>query len=249
MKPEYIFINKTLFFPEKKILVIGDLHLGYDRMLEEQGIEIPFNQLEESKKEVKNIFEEIKKKGFELEKIILLGDIKHAFGFQKEEFFDVRDFLLFLEGFVKKENLIIIKGNHERFSLNKWDFEDFHIEEDTAFTHGDKSFPEIFDKKIKTIVIGHIHPAVILKDSQGIKKEKYKCFLIGEFNKKQIIVVPSFFPLIPGTEMISEYADKEGWAFIPKKNLLNFETYVVGEKKVYDFGKLKKIGEISSEVY
>jgi uncharacterized protein len=249
MKKEYILINKTLFFPEKKILVIGDLHLGYDRMLKEQGIEIPFNQLEESKKEVKNIIKEIKNKDFELNKIILLGDVKHAFGFQKEEFFDVRDFLIFLEGFVKKENLIIIKGNHERFSLNNWDFKDFHLEGDIAFTHGDKSFPEIFNKKIKTIVMGHIHPAVILKDSQGIKKEKYKCFLIGEFNEKQIIVVPSFFPLIPGTEMINEYADKSDWAFIPKKNLLNFETYVIGKNKVYEFGKLKNIGEISSEVY
>ena len=37
MKPSHTFLNKTLFFPREGILAIGDLHLGYDQMLKNQG--------------------------------------------------------------------------------------------------------------------------------------------------------------------------------------------------------------------
>jgi len=44
---KYVFIGKSLFFPKEKILVIGDLHLGYDALLREKGIEIPLKQFED----------------------------------------------------------------------------------------------------------------------------------------------------------------------------------------------------------
>ena len=95
MKNEkYKLISKTLFFPKEGILAVGDLHIGYDKALHEQGITIPFNQLEQTKKELKEIIEKIQKKN-QIKKIVLLGDIKHYFGFQKSELFDVKDFLKF----------------------------------------------------------------------------------------------------------------------------------------------------------
>jgi len=233
------FFSKTIFFPEKGILVVGDLHLGYDKLLQEQGIVIPFNQLEESKKEIEKIISQVSATG-KIKKIVLLGDLKHFFGFQRQELFEVLNFLKFLENFVAKENLILIKGNHEKFSLGSYELKDYFIDGEIAFTHGDKIFSDVFDKKIKTIVVGHLHPAILIKDKNKIKREKFKCFLIGKYKKKTFIVVPSFFPFIEGTEYY-ENSEEKNFSIIPKKKLESFNCFVVGEKKVYDFGKFKEI--------
>jgi len=241
---EFKLINKSLYLPEKEILVIGDLHLGYEEMLKAQGVMLPFNQLETTKKEIKETLEKLKKQGHGLKKIILLGDIKHHFNFNIEEKISVRAFLKFLSNYVSNQNIILIKGNHDKIELDKKKYYDFYIKDDIAFIHGDRSFPEIFDKKTKTIVMSHIHPAILLKDPKGIKKEKYKCFLIGKYKKKEFIVVPSFFPLIAGTEINELYdsgKNKKDFSIIPKNKLKNFEIFIIGKNKVYNFGKFKNL--------
>jgi len=238
---EYILISKTIFFPEKGILAIGDLHLGYEEMLRNQGIIIPFNQIKITKKEIQEIINKIKSQKYKLKKIILLGDLKHHFEYQKSEKFVVREFIEFLKKFVSEENIIIIKGNHDIIKVAGLKYHGFYIVDDIIFIHGHKNYEKIYDKKIKTIVMSHIHPAVLLKEKKGVKKEKYKCFLIGEFKKKNIIILPSFFPLVEGTEISEEFMYKEGWSIIPKKILLNLNAYIIGENKIYNFGKLKNL--------
>jgi uncharacterized protein len=196
---KYKFFSKTLFFPDKKILVIGDLHLGYEEMLLKQGITFPLGQLEQTINEIREIILEIKK-SYDIKKIILLGDLKHHFNFEIEEKFQVRKIVNFLKEFVDEKNIILIKGNHDKIELDRMKYHDFWIEEDVAFFHGDKLFDEVLDRKIKTWVIGHVHPSVIIKDKTGIKKEKYKCFIIGKFKRKNLIVIPSFFHFIEGSE-------------------------------------------------
>lgn len=237
---DFIFLSKTLFFPNNGILAIGDLHLGYDSMIKNQGINLPFNQLEETKKEIEIILKKIKAI-YTLKKIILLGDMKHHFQFQKQEVSDLKNFLRFLEKYVSKENIVLIRGNHDTFTLNDYILKDFHIENEIAFTHGEKDFLELYDKKIKTIVTSHIHPAVLIRDKINIKREKYKCFLVGKYNKKQFIILPSFFSITEGTE-ISEYKKGESYQqLIPKNKLKSFETYVVGKDGIYNFGKYGKL--------
>jgi putative SbcD/Mre11-related phosphoesterase len=238
---DFIFISKTLFFPKKGILLIGDLHLGYDSMIKEQGINLLFDQLEETKKELEIIIKRIKAI-YTLKKIILLGDIKHHFNFQHEEVSDLRNFLKFLERYLPKENIILIKGNHDTFTLKDYELKDFYIENELAFTHGEIAFPELFtNKSIKTIIMSHIHPAVLIKDKINIKREKYKCFLVGKYKKKQIIILPSFFSITEGTE-INEYTKGQQYSqIVPRNKLESFETYVVGKNGIYDFGKYGRL--------
>lgn len=238
---DFVFISKTLFFPKQGILAIGDLHLGYDEMIKEQGINLSFDQLEETKKELEIILRRIKAL-YTLRKIILLGDMKHHFQFQKQEVSDLKNFLRFLEKHLPKENIILIKGNHDTFTLKDYELKDFYIEDNLAFTHGEKDFPELFkNKTITTMITSHIHPAVLIKDKINIKREKYKCFLVGKYKKKQIIILPSFFSMIEGTE-ISEYKKGESYQqLIPKEKLKSFETYVVGKNGIYDFGKYGRL--------
>jgi len=231
-------INKSIFFPEQGILAMGDLHFGYESMLKGQGVMLPFNQLVNTEEEVDKIIQVIKSRNYNLNKIILLGDIKHHFKFEKSEKFEVRNFLRFLEQYLPQNKIILIKGNHEKFELDNREYKDYHIEGDIIFVHGDKSFPEILDKKINTIVMGHTHPAVTLKE--GVKKEKYKCYLIGKWKNKELIILPSFIPLIAGTEISNDYRSKN-FAIISKKEMQKFKVFVVGKKRVLEFGKLEDI--------
>ncbi len=240
---DYIFLSKTIFFPEKGILAVGDLHLGFEYKMQQSGVLIPEMQVEEIKKELKEIFNEIKEKNFKLKKIVFMGDIKHSFSYEWKEKNYFKEILNFLREYVDDKNIILIKGNHDTIDYSFSDrLKDYFIDGEIAFSHGHEAFPEIFDKKIKTIVIGHLHPSIILSDEQNIKREKYKCFLVGKFKKKEIIILPSFLATIEGTTINGikdEYEDY--FSIIPKKNLVNFETFVVGEKEVYDFGKIKKL--------
>jgi putative SbcD/Mre11-related phosphoesterase len=214
-------------------------------MLKEQGINLLFDQLEDTKKELEIIFKRITAI-YTLKKIILLGDIKHNFHFQREEVSDLRNFLKFLEKYLPKENIILIKGNHDTFTLKDYELKDFHIENELAFTHGEIAFPELFNNKnIKTIITSHIHPAVLIKDKINIKKEKYKCFLVGKYKRKQFIILPSFFSITEGTE-INEYTKGEKYSqIVPREKLKSFETYVVGKNGIYDFGKYGKLSNNS----
>jgi len=240
---DYLFIGKTIFFPKHGILAVGDLHLGYEYKMQQSGVLVPEAQVEEIKTELKEIFEEIKEKNFKLKKIVFIGDIKHSFSYEWKEKNYFREILSFLKNYIEDKNIILIKGNHDTIDYSFSErLKDYFIEGELAFSHGHEAFPEIFDKKIKTIVIGHLHPSIILSDKQNIKREKYKCFLVGKFREKEIIILPSFLATIEGTTINSindEYEDY--FSIIPKKSLMSFETFVVGEKEVYDFGKIKKL--------
>jgi len=233
------FISKTLFIPKHGVLIIGDLHLGYDSFLKNQGINVNYNQLDETKKEIEIIIKKIQATSI-LKKIILLGDLKHHFSFEKIEIFDLRNFLKFLEKLVDKKNLILIKGNHDTFNIKNHQMKDFYIQDGIAFIHGDKWFSELNDKGIKIIIMSHIHPAILLKDQNSIKKEKYKCFLVGKFKGKEVIIIPSFFSFFEGSELNFHDDDlKKDFSIITKKKLEEFETFIVGKDKVYKFGKFK----------
>jgi hypothetical protein len=239
---DHVFISKTLFFPNQGILTIGDLHLGYDYMLQQAGISVPSMQTEDMIKEFKEIFTKIEKNKFKLKKVVFLGDIKHSFGFEKEEMFSFRKVADFISEKVGSENLILIRGNHDTIEYSFGKMQDYFIQDGIAFVHGNESFLEIYDEKIKIIVMGHIHPSVILSDKSGIKKERFKCFLKGNFKKKEVFILPSFLESVEGTLVNNYNSDYDSlFSIIPKKDLLKFEVFVIGEDDTYGFGKVKDL--------
>src|SRR3989339_686229 len=155
MNPKYIFISKALYIPEIKTLAIGDLHLGYEFLINNADIQIPYSEFENMKDELKKIIEDIKKRKRDIKTVVFLGDIKHFFAYKKIE-------------------------------------RDFYVKGSFAFIHGDVMHKEILSPEIEIVVMGHLHPAIALKDSQKIKSEKYKCFLAGKYLGKEFIILPSF---------------------------------------------------------
>lgn len=236
---KFKFIGKALYFPEEELLVIADLHIGYEEYLNEWGILIPRRQFKETIEQLEKTIKKAEKIG-KISEIVVLGDLKHEFGqISSQEWREVKEILDFLKNKTKK--VILVKGNHDTIlepiaERKELEIEDFYIKDGICFLHGNKLFPECLDEKIQILVIGHRHPVVLLVDKY--KREKYKCFLIGKWKGKEVIILPSFFPFVEGSDMVDE--DRRNRLFISERELKKFEVYVVGEE-VYGFGKLGKL--------
>ena len=241
MSCDYTLINKTVFFPKQGILAVGDLHLGYEHMMLKQGISLPESQIEETNKKLEEIFFEIKEKGHELKKIVFLGDIKHFFNYEFKEGHYFRELMEFLERYFSQKNIILIRGNHDKFDLDGRKMRNYYFKEGIIFLHGHEDFPRIYEADIKTIVTGHLHPSIVISDKQNVKREKFKCFLVGKFKGKQVIVLPSFFDINEGASVNDYTYDYNFNSIIPQKVILGFEVFVIGDEKVYNFGKVKDL--------
>lgn len=223
-------IDLALYITKEKTLIISDVHIGYEEALNKQGILVPRFQFKDTVKRLNNILKRVKPKT-----IIINGDLKHEFGTISDQ--EWRDTLKVLDLLSKHGKVILLKGNHDTILgpiANKRNVEikEHYKINDILITHGDK-IPKI-TKGVKTIIIGHEHPAISLKEN--VRIEKFKCYLKGKWKRKILIVMPSFFLVTEGTDIIQE---KTLSPFL-KQKLGNFEVFVVGNK-VYKFGKLKDI--------
>ena len=225
-----------LFFENEKALCISDLQLGYEASMHKTGLLLPqFNFSEIKKRLVGKILPLVK-----AEKIILNGDIKHEFSrISEQEWRETLDIFSLLKKHCKE--IVIVKGNHDVFlgPIAKWENieirENYFLpEEKIFFTHGHK-IPESKEfAKAKTVVVGHEHPAITIRD--GTKKEKFKCFLKGKFAEKTLIVQPSLSAITEGTDVLNE-------SFLSpflKNGISGFEVWAI-EDKPYYFGKIRDI--------
>lgn len=226
--PGIEIIDLSLWLKKEKILIISDLHLGYEGMLENKGLLMPRFQLNDILDKLKKILKKIKP-----QKIIINGDLKHEFGKILNQ--EWRDILRLFDFLLKScLEIIIIKGNHDLFlgpiiqKRNIKIVKEYQIK-DLLICHGD----ELIKTQAKTIILGHEHPAILLKHKT--KSEKYKCFLKGKFKGKNLIIMPSFNPLLEGANIL-----KNNLLSPYLKNISNLEVYAVGEK-TYLFGKVKDL--------
>ncbi len=257
-------VRTSLWFPVEKVLVIGDIHLGYEESLFKQGFAVPRLQFKDSVKAMKEILKRI---GVKPEKIIINGDLKHEFGqISDQEWFDTSRFLELLSKNCKK--VVLVKGNHDtilapiakRKKLEIVDYFCFKLKKkkrvnkggsiggirallglrgdspinSVCVLHGDKLLENEPVKRVDLLIIGHDHPAIVLEE--GPKREKYKCFLLGKYKKQKMIVMPSFLSAIEGMDIRFE----NGHSPYLKQRIGNFEVFIVGDE-VYSFGKLKNL--------
>lgn len=219
----------------KDRLIISDVHIGYEDMLQSRGVLIPKFQLQDTIKRLKSILEETRPRT-----VVINGDLKHEFGrISSQEWRDTLKLLDMILEHAKK--IIIVKGNHDPILgpiARKRGIEivkDYTLG-DVLVTHGDVE-PNLEGKErknIKTIIMGHEHPAILIHDK--VRRERFKCFLVGKYKRKTLIAQPSFFLLTEGTDVLKERLLSP----LLQRNLNNFEVYVV-EDKIYPFGELKNL--------
>lgn len=200
----------AVFIPEKKMLVIAELHIGLEYDLYKSGIRIP--------KQIKK-FEEVIDYLLEITKastIVILGDIKHKVpGISIQELKDIPIFLEFLQSKVKK--IVLVKGNHDtdlEDSIPKgvkiYSSRGFKIGK-YGFFHG-HAWPSKNLMQCDYLFMGHIHPAIEFRDEFGHRnsekvwvkgkldekkvKEKFK---LGNTGKLNTIFIPTFNNILGGT--------------------------------------------------
>jgi len=158
------------------------------------------------------------------------GDLKHEFaGMSSSEWKGTDAFFQALEG----KNIVIIKGNHDPilpFVLTHTKILPFLKIGDVLIAHGDK----ILQEEAKVIIIGHEHCAIGLKE--GMRVEKFKCFLKGKYKDSILLSMPSSNLATEGTDILRS----ERLSPYLQQDLGNFEVFIVSGQ-VYAFGKVKDL--------
>lgn len=217
----------------KDVLVLSDIHLGFEEAQNRRGIFIP-------RVTFKALLDRLQKMlmGRHFASIILNGDVKHEFGsISPSEWRTILQFVNFLKQYT--DHIVMVEGNHD--PLLKYVAKKYAIPlvnhvfvYGIYITHGDV-VPEDADfKQASTVVIGHDHPAVGLR--RGMRKEVYKCFLRGKWKQKQLLVMPSCTLLSEGSDILAHHFLSP---FL-QQNIATFEVYVVADT-VYSFGKVKDL--------
>lgn len=230
----------ALYHEESDLVVISDLHLGLEESMTFKGGYVPQFQLEDLKDDIKTIKQETGASS-----ILVNGDLKHEF--KKTSYSERKEIEEFIE-FLKEHfsEIIIVEGNHDTF-LEKVvekkgaEFVEEYRINGILFSHGHRkiSEPESFD----TVVIGHEHPALELKDEIGVT-EKVDCFLYGETEKGQNIIVMPAFSKISGGSKVNQVPQNKLLSPVLRNqvDIQKLKAVAVSrEAGIYDFPEIGKI--------
>ncbi len=241
--PGIAIADLALYLEEENILIIGDVHLGYEEALRRQGVFMPKFQFKDTISRLEKIFSLLhdlfkKKVNQKLEAVVVNGDLKHEFGtITDQEWREILKLIDFLLG--HSEQVILVKGNHDVKLAPIARKRGIVVVEDIAIngkfvSHGHEIPDSSEFEKSKIVIVGDEHPAVSLRD--GARSELYKCFLLGRWKGKKMIVMPSFNQVTIGTDILKE---KFTSPFM-RQDLSSFDVFVVGDQ-VYHFGKVRDI--------
>lgn len=150
-----------------RVLVIADLHIGWELGLSLKGIHVPTQTPKLLEKMMQLIF------SYKPRKLLILGDVKHTITTGKTiEWRDVPEFFGELERVIDK--IYIIRGNHDG-NLEPLLPENTKILPATGAVLGDVGFfhghrwPSPTLLKCKTLVMGHVHPVIAFHDPGGFR--------------------------------------------------------------------------------
>ena len=224
--------ERCLLLDDGPTVVLGDLHLGYERALEEEGMYIPRFNTESIRESLNRIICE-----YEPRRIVLLGDIKHDFKrtrYEGKE--EVRRIIDLLQG---AADVICVKGNHDNFLQNIL-YDTGIMAVDYVDICGFRMEHGHVDTGKRPVIIGHEHPSVRIAGavSGGVK---IQCFL--HMKKEGIIVIPPFSPLSSGSDLSLAGPDTFMSPACRAADVSDADVYGISEFGMMPLGKL---GEIES---
>lgn len=180
----------AVFWEEKKILLISDVHLGKVTHFRKHGIGIPKDAIFQNFNRLKTVLEL-----FDSGTIVFLGDLFHSKINNEWE--------LFTE-WIKEhsQKIILVEGNHD--IISKKNYEEVNIEiyneliiDDFLLTHHPT------EKEGLLNFCGHIHPAIQLR-GLGRQSLNLPCF----FLKPNQLIFPAFGEFTGNSFLIPTENDK-----------------------------------------
>ncbi len=195
--PEPIWNTRILSAGQS--LVIADLHIGYERELEDKGIHVS----SKTNKMVKDVSSYLKSD--EINRLIINGDIKHNIPSGSwQEYEEIPRAMDKWLSYV--DEIHVFPGNHDggidAYIPSEIILHDVRgdIIDGVGYFHGHAS-PSEKVLGADVVIVAHTHPAVTLLDSLG-KREKYICWIKLDYDidekKRQAIIIPPLNPLLGG---------------------------------------------------
>lgn len=232
-------VGLSLYVPSAKTLVVADIHLGYEEEFKSMGFMLPRFQYKEVVSYLGEVFGFLGSKGVEC--VVVNGDLKHEFcGISRQVRREVNDLLDFLFSFCGC--VVLVRGNHDSMLASIVEGKGVELvdyfflpEEKIYFCHGHKVGGDSFLGVSKTVVVAHTHPAVSVGSS--VRTEKVKCFLVGLWNNKNLVAMPSLTFVSEGTPVSS----LGGFSPFLGGDLGDFRVFGVEGFDVLDFGKLSVV--------
>ena len=168
---------------KNRALVVSDIHIGWERLLSQKGVHIPSQTLK-----IKNMLLRLIKET-KPNQLIVLGDIKDAIiSTSMEERKDISEFFEKIQEEVT--DIQVVLGNHDG-NLKPILPKSINIVSPTGIIFGDVGLfhghawptPELLE--CKSLVTGHIHPTVAIRDPMGFRMTK-QVFIKAPCNAKQL---------------------------------------------------------------
>jgi len=216
----------AIFLKSYDALVVADLHIGYESALGKKGVHLPQASYGYIRGAIESMLQQTGAGS-----IVFLGDLKHEFGKPSpQEWVEVKDLLGWLTGAGVK--IDVVRGNHDNFILailSKFNviLHDSHmILGDIMLAHGNVYVDP--PQGVRTIVIAHEHPAVASSDFAGARY-KFKCFLVGRFEGRRLVVMPALSPLSSGVGINETPTDGLLSPYLRRAAVDSFTPFVVEE--------------------
>lgn len=225
--------DRCLILDEGPTVVLGDLHLGYERALEQEGMYIPRINTESIRDALNDILCR-----YEPARVVLLGDVKHDFkrsGYEEKN--EVRRIMGLLN---EAAETVVVKGNHDNYiqniisdlgmlAVDHIDIMGFRLE------HGH------VDSGVRPVIIGHEHPSVRIPGAVG-GGLKIQCFVHAR--KDGVIVLPPFSPFSSGNDLVLD----RNCVMAPALKASDFahaDIYGVTDMGIIRLGTLEELSDIS----
>ena len=225
--------DRCLILDDGPTAVVGDLHLGYESALENEGMFIPRINTQSVRESLNGIIDE-----YEPARFVLLGDIKHDFrrsSYQARE--EVKQIVKLVSDAAET---VVIKGNHDNFLQNI--LSDMGI---TAVDHADIQGFRLehghVDSGRRPVIIGHEHPSVRIPGelSGGMKLQ---CYVVAR--NEGVIVIPPFSPFASGNDL-NPGRDAVMAPALRACDVGNAEIYGVSDMGIFEFGKLEDVSMLT----
>jgi putative SbcD/Mre11-related phosphoesterase len=152
---------------KEQVLIVSDLHIGWEVALAQEGIHVP-SQTPKMKDKLLKLIDLYKPTS-----LLFLGDVKHTIAkIETEEWKDIPD--LFETLGKKIGDVKVVLGNHDG-NLEPLLPTSVKILPPTGIALGDAGFfhgnawpaPELLN--CRSLVIGHVHPTVMFRDPLGLR--------------------------------------------------------------------------------
>ena len=197
----------SIFWVDKKVLLIADVHLGKISHFRKFGFAVPPDSISKNFLRLAEIMDE-----FNPQSVCFLGDLFHSSMNNEWDLFAawVSDI---------EAQIILIAGNHDIISPQRYQelgidvFKELTVD-DFLLTHHPTERSGFFNFS------GHIHPCVLLQ-GKGRQFLKLPCF----FHKPNQMILPAFgeftgtYELVPSEDDKVYAVTKEEVIFIPKRDI------------------------------